>query len=189
MLRASDRRPSLWKNGGGSTSEIAVSPHGAGLEDFDWRVSMARVERDGPFSMFAGVDRVLTIVEGELILDVEGAPAVKLDASSPPRVFPGDAPTFGRLPGGAVVDLNVMTRRGAFRADVTRIELNAARDVSPKGEALLIVLDGELDLRAPEGRARLGPRDAWRGQGGVWRLTPATSARVALVEFVGVMRK
>jgi environmental stress-induced protein Ves len=45
-----------WKNGGGETTEIAVFPDGAGLSDFDWRVSMARVDGDGPFSSFPGIE-------------------------------------------------------------------------------------------------------------------------------------
>ena len=53
-----------WKNGGGTTIEIAVSPHGAGLDDFDWRVSMARVEGSGPFSRFADIDRCLCVLGG-----------------------------------------------------------------------------------------------------------------------------
>jgi environmental stress-induced protein Ves len=43
VVRASDCRTTAWKNGGGSTTEIAVQPAGASLDDFDWRVSMARV--------------------------------------------------------------------------------------------------------------------------------------------------
>ena len=30
-----------WKNGGGTTREVAVSPEGAGLDDFAWRISLA----------------------------------------------------------------------------------------------------------------------------------------------------
>ena len=188
LLPASARRETRWKNGGGSTAEIAVSPEGAGLDDFDWRVSMASIERDGPFSLFPGVDRVLSVVEAELILEVFGAPPVTLNLASPPHGFPGDVATFGRLTGGAVVDVNVMTRRGAFVADVTRVDLNAAREIALRGEALLIVLDGDVDFEAPESRARLGPRDAWRGEGGLWRLTPSPSARVVMVEFKAVAR-
>ena len=52
ILRASDHRVMLWKNGGGSTTEIAVFPPGAGIGAFDWRVSMASVVGDGAFSAF-----------------------------------------------------------------------------------------------------------------------------------------
>jgi environmental stress-induced protein Ves len=56
-----------WKNGGGTTIEIARSPEppeGAGLDDLDWRVSMARVDGPGPFSRFEGVDRTLAVLDG-----------------------------------------------------------------------------------------------------------------------------
>ncbi len=36
-----------WKNGGGVTTEICVSPPSGA---FDWRVSIATVNADGPFS-------------------------------------------------------------------------------------------------------------------------------------------
>ena len=54
----------VWKNGGGVTREIVASPEGAPLDAFDWRVSLADVSADGPFSSFPGVDRTLTVVEG-----------------------------------------------------------------------------------------------------------------------------
>jgi len=50
IIRANDCKTTPWKNGGGSTTEIAIGPTGASLEAFDWRVSMARVAFDGPFS-------------------------------------------------------------------------------------------------------------------------------------------
>ena len=58
---ASARQFRPWKNGGGETAEIAVSPAGAGFDDFDWRISTAIVAQSGPFSGFPGVDRVLTL--------------------------------------------------------------------------------------------------------------------------------
>jgi len=56
--------PVPWKNGAGSTTEIAVFPQDAGFTDFDWRVSLATIGADGPFSVFPGVDRTLALVEG-----------------------------------------------------------------------------------------------------------------------------
>ena len=104
-----------WKNGGGETSEIAVSPDGSELDAFDWRVSMARVATDGPFSTFPGVDRTLTVLEGSgLRLKVGDDAAVDLTPDSPPLSFPADVHTAARLLDGPVLDLNVMTRRAAF---------------------------------------------------------------------------
>ena len=64
LVGSSDLVRVPWKNGGGTTAEVAVHPPGAGLDDFDWRISMADVAVDGPFSRFPGVDRTLVLAEG-----------------------------------------------------------------------------------------------------------------------------
>jgi uncharacterized protein len=50
IIRARDCRVMPWKNRRGSTTEIAVGSAGASLDAFDWRISMAHVAADGPFS-------------------------------------------------------------------------------------------------------------------------------------------
>ena len=112
IIRAADCRRMKWKNGGGETAEIAVFPEGAALDDFDWRVSMARVETDGPFSAFPGVDRTLAILEGEgLVLRVANQNPVELTGRSEPLSFPADAPTTARLIAGPITDCEGHGRR------------------------------------------------------------------------------
>ena len=116
---ARDRLFRPWKNGGGETAEIVASPPGAGFEAFDWRISTALVASDGPFSAFPGIDRVLTVIEGEpMQLSLQGQ-VHTLDAASPPLAFAGDVPCSATLAGGPVLDFNVMVRR-PLRAEVTR---------------------------------------------------------------------
>jgi len=116
---AAERQFRPWKNGGGQTAEIAVSPAGAGFGDFDWRISTAIVATDGPFSCFPDVTRVLTVIEGGAMrLRVSGQVHL-LDAASPPLVFPGDAPCAAELTAGPLLDFNVMIRQ-PLRATVTR---------------------------------------------------------------------
>ena len=38
------------------------------LDDFDWRLSLAQVDRDGPFSRFDNVDRTLVLLSGAMTL-------------------------------------------------------------------------------------------------------------------------
>jgi environmental stress-induced protein Ves len=120
ILRAADRRSMPWKNGGGITYEVAVSPEGAGLDGFDWRVSMARLQSDGPFSHFAGISRVLAMLEGEVKLTVGAAEPLAMRPDSPPLAFPGDAAVHGELVSPEALDLNVMTRAAAFEARLSR---------------------------------------------------------------------
>lgn len=121
LIKASDYRRMPWKNGGGETAEIAVHPAGASMDDFGWRVSMATVASDGPFSLFPSIDRTLTVLEGAGIrLDVQGLPTASLDPASEPFSFAADAAASACLVQGPMIDLNVMTRRGHFAHTVRR---------------------------------------------------------------------
>ncbi|GES30564.1 HutD family protein [Streptomyces angustmyceticus] len=118
ILRAEGRRAAPWSNGGGVTREVAVEPPGAGWETFAWRVSLADVTRDGPYSPLPGVRRILTVVEGAgLELTVDGVPRL-LPGRHRPFAFPGAAATGSRLLDGPVVNLNVMLREGRATATV-----------------------------------------------------------------------
>ena len=140
LLRAGDHKRMPWKNGGGETVEIAVSPDGAGLAEFDWRVSMATVATDGPFSVFPGIDRTLSILEGEgMTLFIEGRAPERLTQASAPLPFAADAPTSATLIDGTVTDLNVMTRRGRFTHSVRRVSVDGTVKLAPRGGATLIL--------------------------------------------------
>lgn len=118
LLPAASRKTMPWRNGGGVTTEIAIEPAEAALDDFTWRISMAEVAQAGPFSSFAGIDRVLTVLEGSLLLRFAGGDSVLRAAGGAPFAFAGDAACTGVPIAGVVRDLNVMTRRGRARAEV-----------------------------------------------------------------------
>ncbi|WP_334164137.1 HutD/Ves family protein [Phenylobacterium sp.] len=169
ILRAADRVPVPWKNGGGVTRDVAAFPEGAGFDGFLWRISMAEVRADGPFSVFPGVDRVLAVLDGRLRLEVAGLAPVEIGPDSPPAIFPGDAPTHGAVLAGPVLDLNVMTRRGRARAHVRRLDGGAV----PAGDHLLVALEparaagiplerhDALALEPADGPATLESGRAW----------------------------
>jgi environmental stress-induced protein Ves len=124
ILRENDYKRMAWKNGGGETAEIAVFPPSASVDDFDWRISMATVKEDGPFSAFKGVDRTLCVLEGEGIeLSVAGMPSAVLGKKSPPHTFSAEAQTSSKLLGGAIRDLNIMTRRQRYGHQVGRLTI------------------------------------------------------------------
>jgi environmental stress-induced protein Ves len=146
VLRAGERPAVPWLNGGGVTREVAGGPAGSGMADFDWRVSLADVDRGGPFSLFPGVDRVITLVEGEgMVLTVAGAEQA-VTVPFRPFAFPGDAATDCRLAAGPVVDFNVMTRRGRTAADVEIADAGRAVDVPDDAVLLAVCLAGSAAL-------------------------------------------
>ena len=162
LLKACDHRRMPWKNGGGETIEIAIWPPDASLADFGWRVSMARIAEDGPFSRFPGIDRTLAILSGDGIrLAVDQHDPVDLTAESDPYRFPADAATESWLLGGSVTDLNVMTRRGVWRHTVTRID--PCRDARLKlggTTTIFVCAGGESTLSGHGTSFTLVPSDA-----------------------------
>lgn len=130
-----------WKNGGGVTHEIAAHPEGASLDGFDWRISMAEVASDGPFSVFPGIDRTLTLLAGDGITLDFGGSDVPLRPGSGPLAFPGEARVTGRLHAGPILDLNVMTRRGHARHAVSVLPAGAPL---PPGCTALVCRSGHV---------------------------------------------
>lgn len=185
IVRASECRTTAWKNGGGSTTELAVGPSGASLDDFDWRVSMARVASDGPFSVFAGIDRTLAVVKGYgLSLSVGDAAPVVLDANSEPIHFSGDTPTSARLLAAEIIDLNVMTRRGRLEHRLQRICEPAHCDFDGHEVALAIACSGNVELTWQHERITLAGGDAvilTRAGDAPFRIVPTPSADCYLV--------
>ncbi len=186
LIRAAECHSMPWKNGGGATTEICLHPPGAGLEDFGWRVSIATVASDGPFSVFTGVDRTLTLLAGEgLWLAIGDAAPVLLVRDSAPLSFPADVPTRATLIGPPVTDLNVMTRQGAWRHAVARqVFGDGAMRVSEQQSTASSVLwwchEGSVEVTSRHGAARLGPHDAWLVENlgsAAWRVA-ATAAAV-----------
>lgn len=151
--RQAEHRRMPWRNGGGTTAEVTRSP--AEGDDFDWRVSFAEVESGGPFSSFAGVDRIIVVVDGPgLVLTVDGVEhALRLHE---PFAFSGESETTATV-SGPTVDLNVMTRRGRCAAtmDVVHLVAGAPVDVAADGRLLVAVLDGTVDVISDGGSAAL----------------------------------
>jgi uncharacterized protein len=177
-----------WKNGGGTTTEIARSPESSSLDDFDWRISIARVAASGPFSRFARVDRSMAILEGEgIVLTIDGRESARLDTCSTPFAFRGDADVSGMLVGGPIEDLNVMTRRGRFRQVLRRLDwtgLESATFALTSEVAFFVVGRGAASLRHSGSTYALGARETLRIDGsGVLDLSHGEGTDVLCVEL------
>ena len=134
-------RAAPWKNGGGSTMEIAIFPPEAGLMAFDWRIILATITADGPFSSFPGIDRSLMLVDGDSVqLTLDGARKVTLSAAQPMLWFPGEAAVVAQVK-GPTTDFNVMTRRDRCRHQLEKI--TAPGRLARRSAATLLFVAGE----------------------------------------------
>lgn len=116
LIRASEYREVPWKNGGGLSYEIAV-------DDFTppaWRISIARIERSGPFSDYSGYDRTIVALDGASVSLLIAGATMKLEPRVPYR-FPGEAKVTATVNGSAR-DLNVMTAREDYLHDVEIVD-------------------------------------------------------------------
>lgn len=119
LIPASALQPVAWKNGGGVTREIARSPENPSKESFLWRISMADVAQEGPFSAFEGMERILVVVHGgAMVLIDTGTEARQVLTRFEPFQFPGETPIRAELPEGAIQDFNLMWRRDLAQGQV-----------------------------------------------------------------------
>lgn len=161
IVRAAHHHQMPWKNGGGSTIQVAIAPADATLENFDWRISMARVATPGPFSRFPGVDRTLAVIDGSGIhLTIDGA-TVTLKGTSPPHVFAGEAETTAALIEGPIHDLNVMSRRAHYRHRLTYYRAGETLTVPRDADTIVIMpRSGDVALEIGGSNIALASGDA-----------------------------
>ncbi|TFW28855.1 HutD family protein [Massilia arenosa] len=177
---------SLWKNGGGSTVNIAMAPRGAAFEDFDWRISLATIGQDGPFSLFDGVDRTLALVEGKgVLLEIEGDGKGVVDEFNQVYEFPGEARIQATLVDGPTRDFNVMSRRAVCSHQFGRRVLDGESEFAPRGDAtVLFMAQGDyLELRNGSERMPLVRFDTVVMEPGARWTLDAREATVFVVDF------
>jgi uncharacterized protein len=104
ILYPKDFKASPWKNGCGITHEVARDVIGA---DFHWRISIADVRSDGPFSFFPEMERILTVIEGAGINLIMSDTVLEARLESP-VFFKGELEVTGQLIGGPIRDLNLI---------------------------------------------------------------------------------
>ena len=143
ILQPSQVTPEPWANGGGRTRTLLAWP-----DPGHWvvRISVADVEKAGPFSVFAGVDRWFAVLEGDGVDLATGghAPVAVRAADEEMHAFPGDVATDCRLLGEeATRDLNVMVRRGEARATIRRLRDGGLRS-NAELLACFVCADAEL---------------------------------------------
>jgi environmental stress-induced protein Ves len=157
-----------WKNGGGTTREIVCRPEGAGLDDFDWRVSVANIGMPGPFSAFVGVDRQIMLLDGDGV-HLRGAGIDhKLDEPYMPFAFSGDVPLDCTMLGGASIDFNVMTRRGCVQAE---LRIAQAAETLAASAGVLMVLDGAWKMNDASYTQGQG---VWWDESTTWQYKPTS---------------
>jgi uncharacterized protein len=162
--------PTPWKNGGGSTVQLAIFPLTSSLSEgnYTWRVSLATAQRSGPFSEFPGYDRALAVLSerplvlnhhrGDSAAEREGKPDHRVEQILRPLIpyqFSGDEKTDCKILGEEARDINAMVKRdqGSLEMHVLELPPNAKKKVVATDYSVFFCVKGKGRFVLPvEGR-------------------------------------
>ena len=159
VLHASDYIRMRWKNGAGWTSEILRVPDS---DNWDWRLSIAEIETDAPFSAFPGVDRELVLLSGNgLRLRFDDGASHDLLPPHDRLRFAGERTAFGELVDGPTRDFNLMWKRDVVEAQLWQRPLvgTVVLFVDPGETWLVHMLAGQARFVDGSGLGELGVGD------------------------------
>lgn len=186
LIPYAGQQATAWKNGGGSTTEIAISPPGAGLDSFDWRISLATIASSGPFSVFEGIDRTLALVDGPgVTLDIEGEGRFVLGDEQPVLEFAGEAQVLATVGARPTTDFNVMTRRERCSHQLGRRSLSGMSGFATRADlTILFLAEGDsLEVSSDEERISMVRYDAMLFEGDASWTLEAGQATIFVVDI------
>jgi uncharacterized protein len=161
--------PSIaWRNGYGSMQLLAAHPPDAGTDDFHWRISIATVAQDSPFSAFPGYDRCIALLGGHgmVLSSPESGMEQRLDSLLQPLHFAGETVINARLIDGPLHNLSILARRGCHRIELNQLEIPNILRLSARQTPLLVqCLAGKIEVNSEN-------HESFRLQGGelaLWR--------------------
>ena len=173
-----------WRNGRGTTLQIYAS---GGTDDApDCRLSLARIEADGPFSPFPGQRRQQMLVSGAgCTLDFPNGPSLALDRPYAMVSYAGAPAPSARLLDGPVEALNLIHQPNALDAQLRHRPLlgNMVFFARPGLRWLMLLLAGEATLSGPACRLSLASGDACLLQGESGRACLEGGAELALLQM------
>ena len=155
LIPAHEYRRERWRNGFGWTREILRSPHAG--DGWDWRMSIAEIEQDGPFSTFPGVERELVLLHGPgLRLRFDDDEVHEIEPPHGRLRFAGERIALGELIDGPTHDFNLMWRRDRINADLWHRPLvgSMVLFVEPGERWAMHVLSGHAHAHASDGSDR-----------------------------------
>ena len=129
---AADYRETPWKNGGGSTTELAIHPAGFSVEQpFVWYLSLVKRTSSGPFAKFPGYDRNIVQLSGKTMTLMHAKHGEHKLSPLVPYAFKGEWETHRRLIGSAE-DFNLMVRSERLTSTLERVDLKDRKPLSKR---------------------------------------------------------
>ena len=189
VLKPDSFKRMSWRNGGGSTTELHAEEH-ANYEGPVWRISMAEVTSDGPFSHFENYDRTLTLTKGPgMTLQHEGGAEDVLEQRFAMAIFKGDVSTHATLHGDEIQDFNVFSLRHYCRHTVAIVTPACDTWLCTDAMTLLVfAIDGDVQVTSPSDQVLEIPHNSLlrieRPLHGHWRASTGTAIVTSVMHLV-----
>lgn len=167
-----------WRNGGGVTRELLAWPSAG---DWQARISVADITRDGDFSRFDGIDRWFAVIHGAgVVLRFENQRVV-LGVDSAPLHFDGASAPYAELQGGETRDLNLMIRRDAGTGGMQRAVVDDEWISAAPLRALFVAQPARLQIDDADAAGLSAGSLAWSDHAARqrWRVQSDDTALVA----------
>ena len=155
-LTQKDYQTKPWKNGKGQTQDVFLMPENADHSNFDLRFALSPIVTEAQFSSFPGADRVISVIEGNVLELAFETETVRLNKYDSHRFDTGLSP-IGKPLGDPIRVVNVMARRGIW--NIIRCEIASTMNVTCDDKDLLFIyaisghssatLDGETKHLCP----------------------------------------
>lgn len=128
-----------WKNGLGTTRQIAIFPTDATLNNFIWRASVATVSELGSFSNFDNVTRSFTLLTGDKItLSIQNQ-TIELHSNGQPITFSGEVSTEIVHCSAPSLDFSVMTHNHYAKHSVVHADFTDGQIYQRKSPTTLFL--------------------------------------------------
>lgn len=145
LIKKSNFKEMLWKNGRGNTSEILILPKNASLERFDFhlRLSSAKITESGDFSSFPGFKRLLIPIEGKGF-SLNGYEYENFEVAE----FDGADQTHCQLNKGAVLDYGIIfdSRKITVTHRILKLTNSFNLGIESQLNYLICTLRGEVKI-------------------------------------------
>ncbi|UQZ91137.1 hypothetical protein C4J81_02580 [Deltaproteobacteria bacterium Smac51] len=177
ILKPEDYRNMPWKNGLGTTCEILREP-ADDSQPFDWRISVADIKENGPFSIFSGYTRIINTLEGSgMRLMVDGVDSGDLKQYDP-FVFSGDSQVESELIDGTIRDFNLIYRASVCKGRLQWLNVSGPRAFCSQADHIIIYAVKGIKVAAADFTAQLNDNHTLRVDNDeaaltAFRLTPA----------------
>ena len=147
-----------WKNGLGTTYDIALFPTDANHTSFELRFALSPIVEDNVFSAFPGVERVITPIEGGALRLEFDDTAAELALFTSLR-FDSALTPMGKPTHGSIKVINVMARRNSWNIRSCEVTDQGEHETQ-HGELLFLFALDNCSVQSGDEEVSLAKHDA-----------------------------